>query len=95
MPEKDPANWALGTWVLALSMAVGGETINWYKDQAYTPERLFVGDWRDIHTDLSYDVFMLLSLDQPVCAFAGGVSGHITPCVRRERAIASQAHSRS
>ena len=30
MPEKDPANWALSTWILALSMAMGGGLINWY-----------------------------------------------------------------
>lgn len=30
MPEKDPTTWAAATWVLALSMAIGGGLINWY-----------------------------------------------------------------
>lgn len=40
MPDKDPANWAAATWVLALSMAVGGGVINWYRVEKVSLNRV-------------------------------------------------------
>ena len=84
MPSNDPANWTLGTWLLALIMPVGGGVINWYAKvktghtRAFNLLELagevftsgFVGLW----------VFMFLaSYDQPagLCAAASGVAGHM------------------
>ena len=84
MPEKDPANWALGTWVLALSMAVGGGLINWYAKLKRGHARVFnfVELIGEIFTSglVGLSIFMLLdSWDQPagLCAAAAGVSGHM------------------
>ena len=84
MPEKDPANWALGTWVLALSMAIGGGLINWYARIKRGHARAFnsielIGE---IFTSglVGLGVFMFLSSwDQPAgaCAAAAGVTGHM------------------
>ncbi len=84
MPEKDPANWALGTWVLALSMAVGGGLINWYAriKRGHARAFNFVELIGEIFTSglVGLGVFMFLSSwDQPAgaCAAAAGVSGHM------------------
>lgn len=84
MPDKDPANWAAATWLLALSMAVAGGVINWYARVKRGHARAFnfielVGE---IFTSgfVGLGIFMLLaSWDQPagVCAAAAGVSGHM------------------
>ena len=84
MPEKDPANWALSTWILALSMAMGGGVINWYAKLRSGHVRVFnfielIGE---IFTSgfVGLGMFMLLdSWDQPagMCAAAAGVSGHM------------------
>ena len=84
MPDKDPANWALGTWVLAISMAIGGGLVNWYAKLKRDHVRAFnfielIGE---IFTSglVGLTIFMLLSSwDQPAgaCAAAAGVSGHM------------------
>ena len=84
MPEKDPTNWALSTWILALSMAMGGGVINWYAKLRSGHVRVFnfielIGE---IFTSgfVGLGMFMLLdSWDQPagMCAAAAGVSGHM------------------
>lgn len=84
MPDKDPANWAAATWVLALSMAVGGGVVNWYARIKRGPVRAFnfielIGE---ILTSglVGLGIFMLLSSwGQPAgaCAAAAGVSGHM------------------
>ena len=84
MPEKDPGNWALSTWILALSMAMGGGVINWYAKLRSGHVRAFnfielIGE---IFTSgfVGLGMFMLLdSWDQPagLCAAAAGVSGHM------------------
>ena len=84
MPEKDPANWALGTWVLALSMAVGGGLINWYAriKRGHARAFNFIELVGEIFTSglVGRGIFMLLSSwGQPAgaCAAAAGVSGHM------------------
>ena len=84
MPEKDPANWAIVTWVLALSMAVGGGLINWYARirRGHARAFNFIELIGEIFTSgfVGLCVFMLLSSwDQPACrcAAAAGVSGHM------------------
>ena len=84
MPDKDPANWALGTWVLALSMAVGGGLINWYAriKRGHARAFNFVELIGEIFTSgfVGLGVFMLLdSWNQPagLCAAAAGVAGHM------------------
>ena len=84
MPDKDPANWAAATWILALSMAVGGGLINWYARIKRGHARVFnfVELIGEIFTSglVGLGVFMfLLSWDQPAgaCAAAAGVSGHM------------------
>ena len=84
MPDKDPANWAAATWILALSMAVGGGLINWYARIKRGHARVFnfVELIGEIFTSglVGLGVFMFLSSwDQPAgsCAAAAGVSGHM------------------
>ena len=84
MPEKDPANWALGTWVLALSMAIGGGLINWYAriKRGHARAFNFIELVGEIFTSglVGLGVFMFLSSwDQPAgaCAAAAGVAGHM------------------
>lgn len=84
MPEKDPLNWTLATWVLALTMAMGGGMVNWYAKIKRGHTRAFniielVGE---IFTSgfVGLGVFMMLdSWNQPLglCAAAAGVSGHM------------------
>ena len=102
MPDKDPANWAAATWVLALSMAVGGGVINWYARIKSGPVRAsnFIELIGEIFTSgfVGLGVFMLLdSWNQPagLCAAAAGVSGHMATRLlfAVERAIERQLDS--
>ncbi len=84
MPDKDPTTWALGTWVLALSMALGGGLINWYAKlkRGHVRAFNFVELIGEIFTSgfVGLGVFMFLSSwDQPAgaCAAAAGVTGHM------------------
>ena len=84
MPDKDPTTWALGTWVLALSMALGGGLVNWYAriKRGHSRAFNFVELIGEIFTSgfVGLGVFMFLSSwDQPAgaCAAAAGVSGHM------------------
>ena len=84
MPDKDPTTWALGTWVLALSMALGGGLINWYAriKRGHARAFNFVELIGEIFTSgfVGLGVFMFLSSwDQPAgaCAAAAGVAGHM------------------
>ena len=102
MPDKDPTTWALGTWVLALSMAVGGGLINWYARirRGHARAFNFIELIGEIFTSgfVGLCVFMLLSSwDQPacLCAAAAGVSGHMATRLlfTVERAIERQLGS--
>lgn len=84
MPAKDPLNWTLGTWMLALSMAMGGGIVNWYAKLKSGHVRVFnfVELLGEVFTSgfVGLGVFMLLdSWDQPAgfCASAAGVAGHM------------------
>lgn len=84
MPAKDPLNWTLGTWMLALSMAMGGGIVNWYAKLKSGHVRVFnfVELLGEVFTSgfVGLCVFMLLdSWDQPagLCAAAAGVAGHM------------------
>ena len=84
MPAKDPLNWTLGTWMLALSMAMGGGIVNWYAKLKSGHVRAFnfVELLGEVFTSgfVGLGVFMLLdSWDQPagLCAAAAGVAGHM------------------
>lgn len=84
MPDKDPANWNLITWVLALAMPFGGGLINWYARVKAGHAKVFsvaemIGE---VFTSgfVGLTVFMALSSwDQPtgLCAAAAGISGHM------------------
>lgn len=84
MPAKDPLNWTLGTWMLALSMAMGGGIVNWYAKLKSGHVRVFnfVELLGEVFTSgfVGLGVFMLLDAwDQPAgfCAAAAGVAGHM------------------
>ena len=84
MPDKDPTTWALGTWILALSMALGGGLINWYAKlkRGHVRAFNFVELIGEIFTSgfVGLGVFMFLSSwDQPAgaCAAAAWVTGHM------------------
>lgn len=84
MPEKDPLNWTLATWVLALAMPLGGGLVNWYARIKSGNTRVFnfVELLGEVFTSgfVGVGVFMVLaSWEQPtgVCAAAAGVSGHM------------------
>ena len=102
MPDKDPANWAAATWILALSMAIGGGLINWYAriKRGHARAFNFIELIGEIFTSglVGLGIFMLLSSwDQPAgaCAAAAGVSGHMATRLlfSVERAIERQLDS--
>jgi hypothetical protein len=84
MPEKDPLNWTLGTWVLAVIMASGGGVINWFAHaKKRHPHRFsiieLIGEMATSGL-VGIGVFMVAaSYDQPtaICAAFAGVSGHM------------------
>ena len=102
MPEKDPTNWTLATWALALGMAFSGGLVNWYAKVKRGHTRAFniielVGE---IFTSgfVGLGVFMLLSgLEYPssICAAAAGVGGHMATRLlfAFERAIEAKLNS--
>jgi hypothetical protein len=84
MPEKDPLNWTLGTWIIALIMASGGGIINWFSHaRARDPHRFSIIElFGEIFTSgfVGIGIFMVAaSYDQPtaICAALAGVSGHM------------------
>lgn len=102
MFEKDPTTWAAATWILALSMAIGGGLVNWYARVKRGRTRVFnfielIGE---IFTSgfVGLGVFMLFDAwNQPagLCAAAAGVSGHMATRLlfAVERAIEHQLDS--
>ena len=102
MPDKDPANWAAATWILALSMAIGGGLINWYAriKRGHSRAFNFIELVGEIFTSglVGLGIFMLLSSwDHPAgaCPAAAGVSGHMATRLlfAVERAIERQLDS--
>lgn len=84
MPEKDPSNWALGTWLIGLAMACSGGLVNWYSKVKSGHAKPFniVELIGEIFTSgfVGMGVFMALDAwNQPLglCAAAAGVTGHM------------------
>ncbi len=84
MPDKDPANWTVATWALAILMPLGGGLVNWYARIKTGHTRVFnlLELLGEVFTSglIGLWVFMFLaSYDQPagLCAAASGVSGHM------------------
>lgn len=84
MPEKDPTNWTMATWFLAIGMAVVGGSVNWYAKVKRGHARAFnvVELIGEIFTSgfVGLLVFMLLeAIGQPIgiCAAGAGVGGHM------------------
>lgn len=84
MPEKDPTNWGLATWTLAVGMSCAGGFVNWYArvKQGHTRAFNIVELAGEIFTSafVGLGVFMMVqSFDQPlgVCAALAGVGGHM------------------
>lgn len=84
MPEKDPTNWSLATWGLAIGMSCAGGFVNWYArvKQGHTRAFNIVELAGEIFTSafVGLGVFMMVqSFNQPlgVCAALAGVGGHM------------------
>ncbi len=84
MPEKDPTNWAVGTWILAIAMSIGGGLVNWWAKVKQGHTRVFnvVELIGEVFTSgfVGVGVFMLLSgleYPQALCAACSGISGHM------------------
>ena len=84
MTEKDPTNWPLATWYLALGMSLAGGFINWYgkvkagHTRAFNIAELF-GEML-ISGVVGLGSYMAgdgLSLPPSLCAVAAGVGGHM------------------
>ncbi len=84
MPEKDPTNWGLSIWALAMGMSCAGGLVNWYArvKQGHTRAFNIIELIGEIFTSafVGLGVFMVAqSLDQPLglCAALAGVGGHM------------------
>lgn len=84
MPEKDPTNWGLATWALAVGMSCAGGLVNWYArvKQGYARAFNIIELIGEIFTSafVGLGVFMAAQgMDQPlgVCAALAGVGGHM------------------
>jgi hypothetical protein len=84
MPEKDPTNWGLSIWLLALGMSCAGGLVNWYArvKRGYTRAFNVVELVGEIFTSavVGVGVFMAAqALEQPMglCAALAGVGGHM------------------
>lgn len=84
MLEKDPLNWTIGTWFIAILMASGGGVINWFAHaKKRDPIRFSIIELLgEIFTSgfVGIGVFMLAAnYGQPtaMCAAAAGISGHM------------------
>jgi hypothetical protein len=84
MPEKDPTNWGISIWLLAVGMSCAGGLVNWYAriKQGYARAFNIVELIGEIFTSafVGLGVFMAVqSLDQPIglSAALAGVGGHM------------------
>lgn len=84
MPEKDPSSWTLFTWILAVSMSMGGGFVSWYQKYKFGNERSF-SVWEligEIATSLLSGLGMFMaakSADFPEGAAGAlaGLAGHM------------------
>ena len=84
MIDKDPQNWSLITWGLAILMSAGGGFVNWWTrvKAGLSKPNSMVELAGEIFTSgfTGVGVFMLFaSFDQPIafCASSAGVGGHM------------------
>lgn len=84
MPEKDPTNWAVATWALAIGMSCAGGLVNWYARvrQGHTRAFNVIELIGEIFTSafVGLGVFMAAqALEQPLglCAALAGIGGHM------------------
>lgn len=84
MPEKDPTNWTIATWMLAIGMAFGGSIVSFYQRYKQRHRKSFTALelLGEIATSAFVGVgaFMLLdSLGQSagLCAAGAGIGGHM------------------
>ena len=84
MPEKDPTNWGLSIWLLAVGMSCAGGLVNWYArvKQGHTRAFNIIELIGEIFTSafVGLGVFMTAqAMDQPIglCAALAGVGGHM------------------
>lgn len=84
MPEKDPTNWTIATWVLAILMPLGGGLINWWArvKSGHTRAFNFIELIGEVFTSGLVGLWVFMTLDaysQPIglCAAASGVAGHM------------------
>lgn len=84
MIEKDPTNWGLSIWLLAIGMSCAGGLVNWYAriKQGHTRVFNIIELIGEIFTSafVGLGVFMAAqAMDQPLglCAALAGVGGHM------------------
>jgi hypothetical protein len=84
MIDKDPTAWSIGTWLLAVAMAMGGGVINWYSKvkQGHTRVINFVELIGEMFTSgfVGIITFMALAawnIPMGLCAAAAGIGGHM------------------
>jgi len=84
MIDKDPTQWEISTWILALAMPCAGGLVNWYGKIKAGKTRKFsiIELLGEMFTSgfVGLGVFMLAqSYDIPVgvCAALSGISGHM------------------
>lgn len=84
MPEKDPTNWSMATWMLAFGMAFGGGFINWYSKVKAGHTRIF--NVAELFGEMlisgvvglgSYMACDGLGLPPSLCAVSAGIGGHM------------------
>lgn len=84
MPGRDPTNWPLATWGLAVVAAFGGGFVNWWSKIRQGNARVFnlvelVGEVV-VSGLVGVGAFMALdAIEQPLglCAAAAGICGHM------------------
>lgn len=84
MPEKDPTNWALGTWLLGLCMSLAGGWVSFYSKVKTGRARPFnvtelVGEMV-VSGAVGIGAYMAaIGLDAPsaIAAALAGVGGHM------------------
>jgi LydA holin phage, holin superfamily III len=83
MHESDPTQWPIMTWVIALTMALGGGLVNWLGNQRVKEGHFRIFElFGELFTSgfVGVGIFMLSdSLGQPlgVSAAFAGIGGHM------------------
>lgn len=84
MPDRDPANWNLATWALALIVSSAGGLVNWIgrirQGHAHAFNLAELAGEMFVSGFVGFLVFAFmhsLGYDHGICAAAAGVSGHM------------------